>query len=45
MIEYLDVLIASIIVLGLVKFLPTRWFSKEEKFRYESKKRLKERLK
>jgi hypothetical protein len=44
MIEYLDVLAAVVVSVGLVKVLPTRWFSREEKFRHESKKRLKEKL-
>jgi hypothetical protein len=44
MIDYLELLAVLVITLGLVKVLPTRWFSREEKFRYESKKRLKEKL-
>ena len=44
MIEYLELVGAVLVALGLVKILPTRWFSREEKFRYESKKRLKEKL-
>ena len=44
-IQYADVAIGALITLGLIKFLPTRWFSREEKYRHECKIRLKERLK
>lgn len=44
MIEYLDILIGGLVVLGIVKWSPTRWFSKEERIRYEAAKRLKEKL-
>jgi hypothetical protein len=44
MIEYLDVASAVVLTLLLVRVLPARWLSREEKFRYESKKRLKEKL-
>jgi hypothetical protein len=43
-IQYADVAVGALITLGLIKFLPTRWFSREEKYRHESKVRLKKRL-
>lgn len=44
MIDYIELFAVLVITLGLVKVLPTRWFSREEKFRYESKVRLKKKL-
>jgi len=43
-IQYGDVVAGVLAALFLVKILPTRWFSKEEKFRHESAKRLKAKL-
>jgi len=43
-IDYIDVVVSVVIVLGLIRLVPTRWFSKEEKFRHESAKRLKTKL-
>ena len=43
-VQYADVVVGVLVALFLVKVLPTRWFSKEEKFRYESAKRLKTKL-
>ena len=42
--QYADVVVGVLVALAAVKFLPTRWFSKEEKIRYESAKRLKAKL-
>jgi len=41
MIEYLDVVISVAISLGLVKYLPSRWFNRRDKIDYEALKRLK----
>jgi len=41
MIEYLDVLASVVISVGLIKVLPSRWFSRREKIDYEALKRLK----
>jgi len=43
-VQYADVVVGVLVALLLVKVLPTRWFSKEEKFRYDSAKSLKAKL-
>ena len=40
MADYLELLGVVVVVLALVKWLPTRWLSREEAYRYESKKRI-----
>ena len=42
--ELIELAVVVVVTLGLVKILPTRWFSREEKFRYESRVRLKKKL-
>jgi len=44
LVEYIELLGVVIVTLALVKYLPTRWLSREEAYRHESKKRIIEKL-